>query len=212
MSQPQDYDSEDEAAEIEDDLKILNAMTKDQDFNVWSDFRSSVAVQQRGSGGRDSLQALISRSSQVSTRASGRMSVSRSGHSGHSRQGSMESLEESFGKSDVSNLSTNPVVVGVPSNHQKFMLSKNSILEKENEDGEDGDIGGSKVTTNEDEVDGSSHGSSHGSEYGRGRETLEVYFSTLTPGERRKFVLYIDCNTWIKICLCAGFSIIHILV
>ena len=193
MSQPQDYDSEDEAAEIEDDLKILNAMTKDQDFNVWSDFRSSVAVQQRGSGGRDSLQALISRSSQVSTRsrASGRMSVSRSGHSVHSRQGSMESLEESFGKSDVSNLSTNPVVAGVPSNDHKFMLPENSILEKENEDGEDGDIGGSKVTTNEDEVDGSSHGSSHGSEYGRGRETLEVHFSTLTPGERRKFVLYI---------------------
>ena len=53
MPKPQDYDS-DEADEIDDDLKMLNEMNIDDDFNVWSDFRKSFCA----NGQKESLQSL----------------------------------------------------------------------------------------------------------------------------------------------------------
>mmetsp|Transcript_50356 Transcript_50356/g.107241 ORF Transcript_50356/g.107241 Transcript_50356/m.107241 type:complete len:616 (+) Transcript_50356:155-2002(+) len=63
MPKPQDHDVVDDhsASEIEDNLKLLNDMNIDQDFNIWGDFRGSDAM-----GQRDSLKSLISGSLTVS--------------------------------------------------------------------------------------------------------------------------------------------------
>lgn len=49
MSEPKDNCTDDEEQSIEDDLKILNNMDIDKDFNVWSDFRNSFSVAKRES-------------------------------------------------------------------------------------------------------------------------------------------------------------------
>lgn len=61
MPKPQDYDS-DEADEIDDDLKMLNEMNIDDDFNVWSDFRKSFCA----NGQKESLQSLVTKSLRIS--------------------------------------------------------------------------------------------------------------------------------------------------
>mmetsp|Transcript_11818 Transcript_11818/g.25916 ORF Transcript_11818/g.25916 Transcript_11818/m.25916 type:complete len:605 (-) Transcript_11818:1148-2962(-) len=48
---------DDDDSSIEDDLKILNEMNIDEDFNAWSEFRNSLA-----GGRRESLESLMSRS------------------------------------------------------------------------------------------------------------------------------------------------------
>lgn len=96
---PQDDDAadDDSAASLANDLKMLSEMNIDQDFNVWSEFRSSFAVAQ---GKRESLQSL-SRSSRIS-------------------RGSKASIGHSTG----SRTSTTPVVLGV---QNKFNASEKSI-------------------------------------------------------------------------------------
>jgi len=56
---------DDSAAEIENDLLILKAMDIENDFNVWSDFRSSLYPKKR-----ESLESLFSRSSLISKQLS----------------------------------------------------------------------------------------------------------------------------------------------
>lgn len=63
MPKPQDNIMADDDS-LEDDLKMLNEMNIDQDFNIWGDFRSSFAVK----GRRESLDSLMG--SRSSTRVS----------------------------------------------------------------------------------------------------------------------------------------------
>lgn len=111
---------DDSAAEIENDLKILADMNIDQDFNVWSDFRNSIAVR----GKRESLDSTFSGKLSSSMR-----SIGNTGHSD-------------------SATSTTPVrVLGMPNN--KFQLSQKSIAESDLGESTGRSIGSSEFASSE---------------------------------------------------------------
>lgn len=84
---------------INDDLEILNNMNIDEDFNIWNDFRASVAVKKK----RESIESVFSK------RSSSKSKVSTPGDIGDSHS------------------STSAVVLGV--REKKFEASEISIAE-----------------------------------------------------------------------------------
>ncbi|KAL7538282.1 hypothetical protein ACHAWF_006043 [Thalassiosira exigua] len=94
MSTPQDQDDSD-GDSIAGDLKKLNEMDIDRDFNAWSEFRSSFAVR----GGRQSLASLVSRSSLKSSTSTTPVVLGKQNKFDASEHSIAESdLEESVGK------------------------------------------------------------------------------------------------------------------
>ena len=91
MPKPQDHGG-DEAAEIDEDLKLLNEMNIDEDFNVWSDFRKSFCR----NGQKESIRSLVTKSQRRASRTFSDESLDLDGIGEEIEDEVKQSLEVSF--------------------------------------------------------------------------------------------------------------------